>query len=101
MSCCEADTVQHSCTKQIKCTSPKDRRLQGKSSLISKALRRLGMNRRFDGSFSNPEEIIHVHNLGSDCQNYHNNRKEIQTAMLEAELKKTEAMTWQQRNAVR
>lgn len=101
MSCCEADTVQHSCAKKIECTSPKDRRPREESSLISKALRRFDTNRGFDGSLSNPEEIIHAHILGTNSQNYHNTQKEIQTAFLEAELKKTEARAWHQRNAVR
>lgn len=69
-----------------------------KGSLIRKVLRSLGKSRDFEKSTSDQGEIVHV---GIPTSNYHNYRKEIDTAWLEAERKKAEAlMEWQKRRFI-
>ena len=71
---------------------------QKKGSLTAKVLRLLRTNRGFEEPSSDQEEIVHV---GIPANNYCNCRKEIETALLEAERKKAEAlMEWQKRRFI-
>ena len=60
-------------------------------------LRLLGMNRGFEEPPSDQEEIVHV---GIPANNYYIYRKEIETALLEAERKRAKAMEWQRRRFI-
>jgi len=62
---------------------------QKKGSLRARVLRLLGTNRGFEEPSSDREKIVHASIPGDDYYNY---RKEIETAWLEAERKKTEAL---------
>ena len=70
---------------------------QKKSSLIGKVLRLLGPNRGFEEPPNDQEEIVHV---GVPASSYCNCRKEIESALLEAERKKAEAIEWQRRHFI-
>ena len=69
-----------------------------KGSLTGKILRLLGPNRGFEEPSNDQEEITPV---GIPANNYYINRKEIETALLEAEQKKAKAlMEWQRRRFI-
>lgn len=70
---------------------------QRKGSLISKALRLLGMNRGFEEFSSDQEQTVHA---GISGNNYYKYRREMETALLEAERKKAEAIEWQRRHFI-
>lgn len=68
-----------------------------KVTLKEKMLKALRMSRGFEEFQNCQEEIVHV---GIPANNYYNYRKEIETALLEAEHKKAKAMEWQRRRFI-
>ncbi|UCE15330.1 MAG: hypothetical protein JSV12_05470 [Candidatus Bathyarchaeota archaeon] len=73
----------------MKKISPKRR-----TSLRAKVIRFLRSNRGFEEPSSDLEKIVHA---GIHSNNYYNHQKEIETAWLEAERKKAQAIMEHQR----
>jgi hypothetical protein len=72
---------------------------QKKGSLRARVLRLLGTIRGFGEPSVNQEKIVHA---GIPGNNYYNHQKEIETACLEAERKRAEAiMEWQKSRFIR
>lgn len=75
----------------------KEIRPRRKGALIGKVLRLFGKNMGFEELTIDQGEIVHA---GASGDNYSVYRKEIETAWLEAQRKKAEAMKWQQRRFI-
>jgi len=76
----------------------KEKKPRRKGSLIGKVLRSLGMDKGFEELSSDQEQMVHA---GISGNNHFKHRREMETALLEAERRKAEAlMEWQKRRLI-